>query len=112
MRNVLFQCEPDISRPLEIFLDYVDGHAPADEFTKGIDSEVAIAKNRDEWRREYMTLALEMEKEKKLSWEAGKAEGKIEMAIDLFRRGVITEEMAALAAGISVDELRKSMIVS
>ena len=106
----------DISKPLKIFLDYVDGHAPADEFTREIDSEVMIAKNCDEWRREYMTLALEMEKEKKLSWEAGKAEGKaegkIEMAIDLFRKGAITEDVAALAAGISVEELRKAMLVS
>ena len=55
----------DISKPLKNFLDYVDGHAPADELMQEIDSEVNIAKNREEWRREYMTLALEIEKEKK-----------------------------------------------
>ena len=54
----------DISKPLKNFLDYVDGHAPADELMQEIDSEVNIAKNREEWRREYMTLALEIEKEK------------------------------------------------
>ena len=35
----------DISKPLKNFLDYVDGHAPADELMQEIDSEVNIAKN-------------------------------------------------------------------
>ena len=32
-----------------------------------------------------MTLALEIEKEKKQSWEAGKAEGKVEVVIDMLK---------------------------
>ena len=80
----------DISRPLRIFLDYMDGHAPADDFTKEIDSEVAVAKNREEWRREYMTLALEIEKEKKLSKMEGKMEGKMEAAKEMLKAGIVT----------------------
>ncbi|WP_037329788.1 Rpn family recombination-promoting nuclease/putative transposase [Anaerovibrio lipolyticus] len=68
----------DIAGPLKIFLDYMDGHAPADDFTKEIDSEVVVAKKREEWRREYMTLALEIEKEKKVSKMEGLIEGKSE----------------------------------
>ena len=94
----------DVSRPLKIFLDYVDGHAPADDFTKEIDSEVIVAKNRDEWRREYMTLALEIRREKKLAWEAGRiegrmegeTEGKIKNAQDMLRAGLVT--LAAIKA--------------
>lgn len=59
----------DISLPLKNFLDYVDGHAPADELMTEIDSEVSTAKKREEWRREYMTLALEIEKAKKKAIE-------------------------------------------
>lgn len=44
--------------------------------------------------------------------EEGKIEGKLEIAIDLFRQGAITEEVAANAAGISVEELRKAILVS
>ena len=58
-----------LSKSLKNFLDYMDGRAPADDFTREIDSEVVTAKNCDEWRREYMTLALEMEKEKKKAAE-------------------------------------------
>ncbi len=42
----------------------------------------------------------------------GREEGKLEIAIDLFRQGAITEEVAANAAGISVEELRKAILVS
>ena len=49
----------DVSVPLKNFLDYVDGHAPADELMKEIDTEVELSKSRDEWRREHMTSALE-----------------------------------------------------
>ncbi|WP_156945743.1 hypothetical protein [Anaerovibrio sp. RM50] len=55
-----------------------------------------------------MTLALEIEKEKKMS----KKEGKLEVAIDLFRKGAITEEVAALAAGVSIEEFRQAALVS
>lgn len=34
---------------------------------KEIDSEVVLSKSREEWRREYMTLALEIEREKELA---------------------------------------------
>ena len=41
-----------ISKPLNYFFDYVDGHAPADELMREIDYEVIIVKYREEWRRE------------------------------------------------------------
>ena len=41
----------DISKPLKNFLDYVDGHAPADELMQEIDSEVNLTSRR------YLPLA-------------------------------------------------------
>ena len=40
-----------------------------------IDSAVVFAKNCDDWRREYMTLALEIEREKKAAMAEGMAQG-------------------------------------
>ena len=96
----------DVSVPLKNFLDHVDGHAPADELMKEIDTEVELSKSRDEWRREYMTLALEIEKEKKQSWEAGKAEGKVEVVIDMLKEKM-SIDMIACFTKLTVDQIKE-----
>ena len=93
----------DVSKALKNFLDYVDGHAPADELMKEIDTEVMTVKSCDEWRREYMTLKLEIEKEKKLSRAEGLAEGeakgRIKNVKDMLKAGLVTLE-AIKASGL------------
>ena len=97
----------DISKPLKNFLDYVDGHAPADELMQEIDSEVNIAKNREEWRREYMTLALEIEKEKKISLEQGEIEGRVKSIKSLMKNMKLSAEAAMEAIGIPKEDFSK-----
>ena len=102
----------DISKPLKNFLDYVDGHAPADELMQEIDSEVNIAKNREEWRREYMTLALEIEKEKKISLEQGEIEGRVKsikslIIKSLMKKMKLSAEAAMEAIGIPKEDFSK-----
>lgn len=43
-----------------------------------IDEEVEKVKRHDETRREYMTLAMELERQKRRGYADGKAEGKAE----------------------------------
>ena len=102
----------DISKPLKIFLDYVDGKLPADTLMQEIDAEVNTVRNCDEWRREYMTLALEMDKKfaegkaeglaegKAEGLAEGKAEGKAEAVINLMETMNITAEQAMKALKI------------
>lgn len=97
----------DISKPLKNFLDYVDGYAPADELMQEIDSEVNIAKNREEWRREYMTLALEIEKEKKISLEQGEIEGRVKSIKSLMKNMKLSAEAAMEAIGIPKEDFSK-----
>lgn len=61
----------DIPMPLKSFLDYIDGGVPEDDFIKEIDIEVDKVKHCDDWRREYMTLQIELDQR----WRAGLAEG-------------------------------------
>ena len=68
----------DIPLPLKHFLDYVDGQPPADDFVKEIDNEVMMAKRREDWRREYMTLNILIAREKKKSEEQGRVIGRNE----------------------------------
>ncbi|WP_407396673.1 Rpn family recombination-promoting nuclease/putative transposase [Anaerovibrio sp.] len=97
----------DVSMPLKNFLDYVDGHAPADELMKEIDTEVELSKSRDEWRREYMTLALEIEKEKKLSLEQGEIEGRVKSIKSLMKNMKLSAEAAMEAIGIPKEDFSK-----
>ena len=92
----------DIAGPLKIFLDYMDGHAPADDFTKEIDSEVVVAKNREEWRREYMTLALEIEKEKKKAVE----ERNFAAAIEMLKDNLPVEKVAKYTS-LTIDQIKE-----
>lgn len=61
----------DIPKPLKIFLDYVDGKAPADNLTEEINKAVITAKNRTEWRRDFMTLQLLIEERELEALEKG-----------------------------------------
>ena len=83
----------DVSKPLKMFLDYVDGKKPEDALMQEIDHEVYTVKHCDEWRRDYMTLALEMDKK----WREGKAEGKAEGKIEAIRNA-IKDGLTTLAA--------------
>ena len=66
--------DPDIAA----FLAYVDGKAAESPFVAHIDEEVEKVKRHDETRREYMTLAMELERQKRRGYADGKAEGKAE----------------------------------
>ena len=86
------------------FLDYVAGKEPSDEFTRKINQEVYRARDKEEWRLEYMTL-LQRDREK---FEEGKIEGKIEGKLEelfsLVDDGLISTEVAADRAGLSAKE--------
>lgn len=97
----------DISGPLKNFLEYIDGHAPADELMQEIDGEVITARKCDDWRREYMTLALEIEREKRAAKAEGKAEGKIESIKNLMETMSLTAEQAMKALKIPPVEFAK-----
>ena len=91
--------DPDVAA----FLRYVDGNSAEGAFVKQIDNELIHVKRHDETRREYMTLAMEMERMKKIvSQEAraeGKAEGRIEGAAEMSK--TIAKEM--LHNGIAIE---------
>ena len=63
------------------FLHYVAGLPAQDSFTKLIETEVIKTKKEEKWRREYMTLEMELQKHRKEGREEGLKEG-IEKGIE------------------------------
>ena len=68
----------DISKPLQRFLDYVDGHAASDELLREIESAVDEAKYCETWREEYSMLSMDHY----TYWKEGVAEGRAEGLVE------------------------------
>ena len=50
----------DINKELKSLLEYFDGSEPESELTRRIDIKVIAARKNERWRREYMSLQMEM----------------------------------------------------
>ena len=68
----------DISKPLQRFLDYVDGHAASDDLLRDIESAVDEAKHCEAWREEYSMLSMDHY----TYWKEGVAEGRAEGLVE------------------------------
>ena len=86
----------DILKPLQRFLDYVDGHAASDELLREIESAVDEAKHCETWREEYSMLSMDHY----TYWKEGVAEG-IEQGI--------AQGTAKAKADLVVQMLKKQM---
>ena len=108
----------DISKPLQRFLDYVDGHAASDELLREIESAVDEAKHCETWREEYSMLSMDHY----IYWKEGVAEGraeglvegenlgkakaKIEVVIQMLREN-ISMQMIAKITNLTLKEINE-----
>ena len=109
------------------FLDYLKNHIPTSEFTKQLEAQVAELNKDTEWRRDQMTVGMEIKVAEYYAQEKGRAEGMIQgraegiaegmiqgraegmrqTVLNYARDGIITPEKAASDLGMSVEELKK-----
>ena len=61
----------DVSKPLQAFLDYIDGQEATDELLRDIDDAVHEVKHCEAWKEEYSMLSMDHYK----YWKEGMAEG-------------------------------------
>ena len=92
----------DISKPLQYFLDYVDGKSPADELVLEMDSVVDKVRHSKEWRLEYMTLEMELRRQRK----EGKAEGKAEVVLGMLQ-DKLSLEMIAKYTKLTIEQIKE-----
>lgn len=64
-----------ISKELKLLLDYFDGKEPESKLAKKIDQKVFEAKRNDQWRREYMSYQMELDRQYRNGREEGIKEG-------------------------------------
>ena len=65
----------DINEELKSLLEYFDGSEPESELTRRIDRKVIAARKNERWRREYMSLQMEMNLKYREGLKAGEEKG-------------------------------------
>lgn len=92
----------DVSSELADFLNYLAGRGGSSSFVKRLDEAVKKAKDREEWRMEYMTLFMR-DREK---FEEGRAEGRAESHISIIRKMIAKDysREAILDLGFTAEE--------
>ena len=101
----------EVSGDMRSFLDYLCGKNASSELTKDIESNILQAKERDIWRREYMTLEDSLKVERKQWLKEGRAEGRAEAKLDdvdkLVAEKILDAEKACEVIGVSLDDYLK-----
>lgn len=71
--------------------EYLNNKLITDIFTQLIESYISSAKSNMEWRREFMTLDMEIQEECNKALAIGKEEGAREKAIEVFKKMIDTD---------------------
>ena len=103
----------DVSKPLQAFLDYIDGQEATDELLRDIDDAVHEVKHCEAWKEEYSVLSMDHYK----YWKEGVAEGiaeglaqglaqgKAEVVIQMLRKQ-LSLEMIAEVTNFTLEEVK------
>lgn len=104
-------CDKIKDRKLRAFLMYLKTKKPQDSFTEQIDKAVDYNRHNAEWRKEYMTVAQEIEFEKsierKIAREEAREEKALEDAVLLVTKYKVTPETAAEDLKLSENAKKK-----
>ena len=102
----------EINEELSEFFKYLREHKPTDEFTKALDDSVAVARHSAVWRKEYMTIEMEIRHAAYVAREEGYAEGDTGRLVSLIckklKKGM---SVAQIADAVEEDEARVQEIV-
>ena len=100
----------DVSKPLQAFLDYIDGQEATDELLRDIDDAVHEVKHCEAWKEEYSMLSMDHYK----YWKEGMAEGiaeglaqgKTEVVIQMLQEKLSLEMIARLTK-LTVEQIQE-----
>ena len=88
--------EGTISEELEDFLGYLQTRQAKGKFAKEIEEQVKNAKNKEEWRLEYMTLLQRDLQNREEGRAEGRAEERMQIVFNMYNTGMTPEKIAEL----------------
>lgn len=96
----------DVSKPLQAFLDYIDGQEATDELLRDIDDAVHEVKHCEAWKEEYSMLSMDHYKYWKEGMAEGIAEAKAEVVIQMLQEKLSLEMIARLTK-LTVEQIKE-----
>ena len=104
----------DVSKPLQAFLNYIDGQEATDELLRDIDDAVDEVKHCEAWKEEYSMLSMDHYKYWKEGMAEGiaegiaqgKVEGKAEVVIQMLQEKLSLEMIARLTK-LTVEQIKE-----
>ena len=99
----------DVSEDMRAFLEYISGKKNNNRFVQKLEAEVEKARNREEWRMEYMTLLMRDQEMINKGREEGREEGRELEIFSSVQEGDYDVSRGAEKLGISEDEFAKRM---
>ena len=97
----------DVSGEMRAFLDYLCGKNASSELTRDIETNILKARERNTWRREYMTLEDSLKVERKQWLKEGREEKGFEAVRNLVESGLADETKACEILEVSLEEYKK-----
>ena len=91
----------DVTPELKRLLDFIDGKAPEDEFTRELDEAVQSARKNEKWRLDYMTLQMHYQEK----YEQGVEQGNRQSALRMIEGGKLSLEEVALYSGLTMEQV-------
>ena len=98
----------EISEELSEFFGYLREHKPTGEFTKALDESVTTARGSAVWRKEYMTLEMEIRHAAHVAREEGETSSLVSLICKKLKKGM---SVAQIAEAVEEDEARVQTIV-
>ncbi len=97
-----------ISEELNEFFKYLREHKPTGEFTQALDESVTVARHSAAWRKEYMTLEMEIRHAKHVAREEGDTGRLVSQICKKLKKNM---SVAQIADAVEEDEARVQAIV-
>ncbi|MBD5097573.1 MAG: Rpn family recombination-promoting nuclease/putative transposase [Lachnospiraceae bacterium] len=95
----------DVSTEMKNLLDYIDGQASSDKFTKELETAVKTIKDNERWRVEYMTLEMREKELLEQGMEYGMEQGMEQTALRMLQVGELSVEKIALYSGLDIEKV-------
>ena len=95
----------DVTPELKRLLDFIDGKAPEDEFTRELDEAVQSARKNEKWRLDYMTLQMHYQEKYEQGVEQGIEQEKRQSVLRMIEAGKLSLEEIALYSGLTLEQV-------
>lgn len=103
----------DVTLEMKKLLNFIDGSAPEDDFTRKLAEAVQSVRKNEKWRLDYMTLEMHYQEKYKEGLEKGLEQGleqgsereKVQSALRMLKVGRLSPEEIALYTGLTAEQV-------